>query len=120
MVHGTVDGEIIARDLFLGPTGSIKGVVSVDHADIQWNVFQQIEAKVCLSLRNTGRIEGTAIYGDIEIEKSGVLIGEVSTIKGSTTIQALPRQIMLNNSVSTSSSDKTTSSIQMGASNLRR
>jgi hypothetical protein len=35
-----------------------------------------------LSLRKTGRIEGAAVYGDIEIEKGGVLAGEVSSIKG--------------------------------------
>ena len=45
-------------------------------------VLQNIEARVCLSLRKTGRIEGSAVYGDIEIEKGGVLAGEVSSIKG--------------------------------------
>jgi cytoskeletal protein CcmA (bactofilin family) len=29
-------------------------------------------------LRETGRIEGTAVYGEIEIEKGGMLIGRVS------------------------------------------
>jgi hypothetical protein len=46
VVHGTVDGEIIARDLLVGPTGTIKGKVSVDQADIQGKIFEHIEAKV--------------------------------------------------------------------------
>jgi len=57
--------------------------VKVDQADVQGKVLQNIEARVCLSLRKTGRIEGSAIYGDIEIEKGGVLAGEVSSTKGS-------------------------------------
>ncbi|HWZ07972.1 MAG TPA: polymer-forming cytoskeletal protein [Bradyrhizobium sp.] len=67
--------------MLVGPTGIIKGKVSVDQADIQGKIFDRIEAKVCLSLRRTGRIEGSAIYGEIEIEKGGVLSGEVTTIK---------------------------------------
>lgn len=107
VVHGTLDGEIIARDLLVGPTGTIKGKVSVDQADIQGRIFEHIEAKVCLSLRKTGRIKGSATYGDIEIEKGGVLAGNVSTIKGSATIQTLPRQGMVNDSAPTSSDNKT-------------
>jgi cytoskeletal protein CcmA (bactofilin family) len=82
VVHGTVEGDLVARDLLVGPTGTIKGNVKVDQADVQGKVLQNIEARVCLSLRKTGRIEGSAVYGDIEIEKGGVLAGEVSSIKG--------------------------------------
>ncbi len=82
VVHGTVEGDLVARDLLVGPTGTIKGNVKVDQADIQGKILQNIEARVCLSLRKTGRIEGSAVYGDIEIEKGGVLAGEVSSIKG--------------------------------------
>lgn len=97
VVHGTVDGEIIARDLLVGPTGTIKGKVSVDQADIQGKIFEHIEAKVCLSLRKTGRIEGSATYGDIEIEKGGVLSGDVSTIKtGSNNLQMQPPKVQAN------------------------
>jgi cytoskeletal protein CcmA (bactofilin family) len=90
VVHGSVEGEVVARDLLVGPTGIIKGKVSVDQADIQGKIFDRIEAKVCLSLRKTGRIEGSTIYGEIEIEKGGVLSGEVSTIKGSEGHHATP------------------------------
>lgn len=114
VVHGTVDGEIIARDLLVGPTGTITGRVSVDQADIQGKVFEHIEAKICLSLRKTGRIEGSASYGDIEIEKGGVLSGNVATIKNAKTevpkVQGnlpLPPQIITSNP-SVSTSERTT------------
>jgi cytoskeletal protein CcmA (bactofilin family) len=90
VVHGSVEGEVVARDLLVGPTGIINGKVSVDQADVQGKIFDRIEAKVCLSLRKTGRIEGSTIYGEIEIEKGGVLSGEVSTIKGTEGHHATP------------------------------
>ena len=107
VVHGTVDGEIIAKDLLVGPSGTITGKVSVDQADIQGKIFDHIEAKICLSLRKTGRIEGSASYGDIEIEKGGVLSGDVATIKSAGGHQTpalkhqpnlpLPPQVVTNN-----------------------
>ncbi|HLX15822.1 MAG TPA: polymer-forming cytoskeletal protein [Bradyrhizobium sp.] len=90
VVHGSIEGEVAARDLLVGPTGTITGKVSVDQADIQGKIFDRIEAKVCLSLRKTGRIEGSTIYGEIEIEKGGVLSGEVATTKGSEGFRATP------------------------------
>ncbi|MBZ0140452.1 MAG: polymer-forming cytoskeletal protein [Pseudorhodoplanes sp.] len=83
VVHGTVEGDIVARELLVGPSGTIKGNVRVDQADVQGKVMQNIEARVCLSLRKTGRIEGAAVYGEIEIEKGGVLSGEVSSLNSS-------------------------------------
>jgi cytoskeletal protein CcmA (bactofilin family) len=80
VVHGTVEGDVESRELFVGPNGIIKGNVRVDEADVQGKILENIEAKVCLSLRKTGMIEGKAVYGEIEIEKGGILSGEVSSI----------------------------------------
>jgi cytoskeletal protein CcmA (bactofilin family) len=81
VVHGTVEGDVVARDLLIGPSGTIKGNVRVDQADVQGKVLENVEARVCLSLRKTGRIEGSASYGEIEIEKGGILSGEVHALK---------------------------------------
>lgn len=81
-VHGTVEGDVVARELLVGPTGTIKGNVRVEMADVQGKILENIEARVCLSVRKTGRVEGSATYGEIEIEKGGVLAGEVSSLKG--------------------------------------
>jgi cytoskeletal protein CcmA (bactofilin family) len=85
VVHGTVEGDVVARELLVGANGTIKGNVKVDQADIQGKVLENVEARVCLSLRKTGRIEGSATYGEIEIEKGGILSGEVHALKGSET-----------------------------------
>ena len=80
VVHGSVEGDVESRELFVGPDGVIKGNVRVDEADVEGTILENIEAKLCLSLRKTGRIEGKAVYGEIEIEKGGVLSGEVASI----------------------------------------
>ena len=81
VVHGTVEGDVVARELLVGASGTIKGNVKVDQADIQGKVLENVEARVCLSLRKTRRIEGSATYGEIEIEKGGILSGEVHALK---------------------------------------
>jgi cytoskeletal protein CcmA (bactofilin family) len=118
VVHGTVEGEVVARDLLVGPTGTIKGKVSVDQADVEGKIFDHVEAKVLLSLRKTGRVEGSAKYGQIEIEKGGILSGEVSTSGDNKQTMAqqppkaqanlpLPPHVVSNNPSATTSDSKT-------------
>jgi cytoskeletal protein CcmA (bactofilin family) len=78
IILGTVEGQVEAGELLVGTDGVVKGNVRVDDAYIQGTVLEDIEARICLRLRQTGRIEGTAVYGEIEIEKGGVLVGRVS------------------------------------------
>jgi cytoskeletal protein CcmA (bactofilin family) len=93
VIHGTVEGDIESRELFVGPTGVIKGNVRVDEADVQGKIFENIEAKTCLRLGKTGQIEGKAVYGEIEIEKGGVLSGEISSIDRTSNPQTTPVQL---------------------------
>ena len=90
VIHGTVEGDLESRELFVGPTGVIKGNVRVDEADVLGKIFKNIEAKTCLRLGKTGQIEGKAVYGEIEIEKGGVLSGEISSIDRTAESQASP------------------------------
>jgi cytoskeletal protein CcmA (bactofilin family) len=93
VIHGTVEGDIESRELFVGPTGVIKGNVRVDEADVQGKIFENIEATTCLRLGKTGQIEGKAVYGEIEIEKGGVLSGEISSIDRTAKPQTTPVQL---------------------------
>ena len=78
VVLGTVEGQVEASELLVGANGIVKGDVRVDRADIQGMILENIEAKVYLRLSPTGRIVGTAIYGEIEIEKGGLFFGRMS------------------------------------------
>lgn len=82
VILGTVEGQVEAAELLVGTNGTVKGNVCVDQAYIQGTILENIEARACLRLRQTGRIEGTAVYGEIEIEKGGLLVGRVSEGSG--------------------------------------
>jgi cytoskeletal protein CcmA (bactofilin family) len=78
IIHGTGEGDVAAHELLVSGNGTIRGHVRVERADIHGKVLEKIEARECLLLRRSGRIEGTAVYGEIEIEKGGVLVGRAS------------------------------------------
>ena len=78
VVHGIIEGDVESRELLVGPTGTIKGSVRVTEADIQGRVGEHIEAKGCLSLCRTGRVEGAVHCGEIRVEEGGVLLSEDS------------------------------------------
>ena len=89
IVHGKVEGgDIEARELVVGRTGVGAGKTRVDIAEVHGRIVDHIETKVRLSIRKSGSVEGSAIYGEIEIEKGGKLSGNVSALDGSEEIQS--------------------------------
>jgi cytoskeletal protein CcmA (bactofilin family) len=75
VVDGIVEGEITCSQLIVGPTGVVNGVISVSDADIFGRIGTDISIKQLLVVRSTGRVEGKWVYGEIEVEKGGVLFG---------------------------------------------
>jgi cytoskeletal protein CcmA (bactofilin family) len=76
VVDGVVEGEIACERLVIGPSGIVQGTVSVTDADIHGKVGSEITVKQLLVVRSTGRVEGKWGYGEIEVEKGGVLSGQ--------------------------------------------
>jgi cytoskeletal protein CcmA (bactofilin family) len=76
VVDGIVEGEIACERLVIGPTGIVQGTVAVTDADIHGKVGTEITVKQLLIVRATGRVEGKWGYGEIEVEKGGVLSGQ--------------------------------------------
>jgi len=82
VVHGKIEGgEIGARELIVGRTGVVSGQVRADIAEVHGRIVENLEAKVRLSLRKSGSVEGSVAYGEIEIEKGGRLLGTVATLE---------------------------------------
>jgi len=80
VVDGTVDGEITCDQLIVGENGAVNGKIAVFDADIYGKIATEVAVKQLLVLRSTGRVEGKWVYGEIEVEKGGILSGEaVST-----------------------------------------
>jgi cytoskeletal protein CcmA (bactofilin family) len=75
VVDGSVEGEIACGQLIVGPTGEVNGAVSVSEADVYGKLGSDITVRQLLIVRSSGRIEGKWTYGEIEVEKGGVLSG---------------------------------------------
>ncbi len=78
VINGTLQGELQADELLVGPKGSLSGQVRVRTADIHGSTHEILEASEFLCVRGTGRVNGQARYGEIEIEKGGVIRGAIA------------------------------------------
>lgn len=79
VVDGTVDGEITCAQLIVGEHGVVNGTITVSDADIYGKIGTTISVKQVLSVRSSGRVEGKWVYGELEVEKGGVLAGEAES-----------------------------------------
>ncbi|QGM46861.1 bactofilin family protein [Methylocystis heyeri] len=86
VVDGAVEGEISCSRLIVGPSGVVTGSISVSEADIYGKIGEDITVRGLLIVRSSGRVEGKWVYGEIEVEKGGVLSGvaEAAEIRAET------------------------------------
>jgi cytoskeletal protein CcmA (bactofilin family) len=75
VVDGTVEGEIICGQLIVGASGVVNGTITVSDADVHGKIGTEVSVKQLLLIRSTGRVEGKWVYGEIAVEKGGVLSG---------------------------------------------
>ena len=77
-VEGTIEGDIVARQLILCPGGSFIGTAEVDEAEIEGKFEGTLAVHGRLKLHSSGRIDGTVDYGRIEIESGGEIAGPIA------------------------------------------
>jgi cytoskeletal protein CcmA (bactofilin family) len=75
VLDGNVNGEISCSRLAVGPTGAVTGAISVADADVYGSASVDIAVDRLLILRSSGRVAGKLVYGEIQIDKGGVLSG---------------------------------------------
>ncbi|WP_363350843.1 polymer-forming cytoskeletal protein [Methylocystis echinoides] len=90
VVDGAFDGEIFCNHLIVGPTGVVKGKIIVSSAEISGQVSAEITAKQLMSVRATGRVEGSWDCGAIEVARGAVLNGSANVAE---TTGAKPREV---------------------------
>ena len=82
VINGSLDGELQAEELLVGAQGKIVGNVKVRRADVFGEVHDTLLASEHLIIRTSGRVNGSASYGEIEIERGGLVQGAVLPAKG--------------------------------------
>lgn len=79
-VHGTVDGEVRARELKVGATGRIEGSLFADDVDLRGYAGESVSVKKCLTVRSTATLVGQISYGSVQIENGASIRGTLDQI----------------------------------------
>lgn len=79
VVEGTVDARLRdGRNIEVTEAGLFKGSVEIDDADIAGRFEGDLLVRNRLRVRATGRIIGTVVYGELEVESGGQISGSMS------------------------------------------
>ena len=81
VINGAIAGDLKADELLVGATGKVVGSVKVRRADIHGETHEKLMASELLVIRSTGRVNGSVIFGGIEIERGGSMHGTLSPSK---------------------------------------
>ena len=80
IISGTVEGDLVAKDVLIGAAGVVTGTTEADFIDVKGELNQSITSKSVLIIRNTGKVTGDVTYGEIEIERGGKIKGSMKQV----------------------------------------
>ena len=81
VVEGQVEAKMKnCREIEIAKTGTFRGKVEFDRADISGVFEGDLTAREYLVVRATGRVVGTVRFGELEIERGGQIIGDIQII----------------------------------------
>jgi cytoskeletal protein CcmA (bactofilin family) len=95
VINGSLDGELQADEILVGAQGKLVGNIKVRKADIFGEVHDSLLATEHLIIRSTGRVNGNASYGEIEIERGGLVQGAIVPTKAVATPAATLKPLEL-------------------------
>jgi cytoskeletal protein CcmA (bactofilin family) len=77
VINGTLNGELTADEIMVGKQGKLTGKIAARNADIHGETHDTLTVASHLILRSTGKINGRATYGELEIERGGLVSGTI-------------------------------------------
>jgi cytoskeletal protein CcmA (bactofilin family) len=78
VINGSIEGELIAKDILVGPTGRGVGKFTAETGDIRGEIHDTLITTKSLIVRSTGRVHAAVHYREVEIEKGGRVDGTLS------------------------------------------
>ncbi|WP_236033935.1 bactofilin family protein [Belnapia mucosa] len=94
VVEGTVESEMIqAAELYVAPTGVFRGEVQVEDAEIAGLFDGTVTARGSLTIRGTGKVNGTARYRKLSVEEGGQISGRMEMVSGEAPAAPAPRVV---------------------------
>ena len=77
-VEGSVEAALRdCQTVEIAEAGLVRGSAEIDTADVSGRFEGDLTVRTRLIIRSTGRIVGTVRYGQIEIERGGVISGQI-------------------------------------------
>ena len=73
-LDGTVDGNLKAKSLVIGPSGSIRGEVKADKVQVQGTVTGPLRART-VEIAKTAKVTGDVFYEQLTVETGAVIDG---------------------------------------------
>ena len=77
-IQGTLDGDVDCHCLIVSKSGNIKGKIKTETLTIEGKSDGEITINDLLQIKSTGLVSGKVIYGKIQVEDGGKLIGEIN------------------------------------------
>jgi cytoskeletal protein CcmA (bactofilin family) len=81
VINGSLEGDLQAVEILVGAQGKLVGNIKVRKADVFGEIHDTLLASEHLIIRSTGRVNGNASYGEIEIERGGLVQGAIVPAK---------------------------------------
>jgi cytoskeletal protein CcmA (bactofilin family) len=78
IINGSIEGELTAKEIHVGPSGKAVGRFEAEVAAVHGEVHDTLVATATLKVYGTGRVVGALFYREIEIERGGKIEGTMS------------------------------------------
>lgn len=89
VVEGKVEAVLTeCRAMDIAGTGEFKGSAEIESADISGRFDGDLIVRQRLTVRATGKVLGKIRYGQLEVERGGVISGTIEALPESATINA--------------------------------
>ena len=89
VINGSLEGDLQADEILVGAQGKLVGNIKVRKADVFGEIHDTLLASEHLIIRSTGRVNGNASYGEIEIERGGLVQGAIVPAKAAVVVPAV-------------------------------
>ena len=81
LVEGSLATNVAGcHEVKIAETGSLSGTVSIEEAEVSGVFDGTLTVQGRLLIRAGGKVSGTIRYGQIEIERTGTIIGDINVL----------------------------------------
>jgi len=80
IISGTVEGDLVAKDVVIGAAGVVSGRTEADFIDVKGELNEAVTSKSVLIVRSSGKVSGDVTYGELEIERGGKIKGNMKQV----------------------------------------